>query len=58
MALISTLFNCFVPSSSPPAQVSDSSQLNSKSPSTEKPKSKSAPIVVSYFPVNHYPSRL
>ncbi|KAG5000277.1 hypothetical protein AAZX31_08G150500 [Glycine max] len=62
MDLMSSIFNCFVPSSS--SQVSDyakgSSQL--KSPSSEKPKSKpkskGAPIVVSYFPVNHYPSRL
>nr|KYP31579.1 hypothetical protein KK1_048016 [Cajanus cajan]KYP31761.1 hypothetical protein KK1_047755 [Cajanus cajan]KYP31766.1 hypothetical protein KK1_047760 [Cajanus cajan]KYP35568.1 hypothetical protein KK1_043391 [Cajanus cajan] len=62
MALISIFLNCFTPSTS--GQVSDhaegSSQL--KSPSSEKPKnkpkSKEAPLVVSYFPVNHYPSRL
>ncbi|KAL2330876.1 hypothetical protein Fmac_018457 [Flemingia macrophylla] len=60
MALMSVFFNCFTPSSA--GQVSDygeGSQL--KSPS-EKPKNKSnsrgAPLVVSYFPVNYYPSRL
>nr|KYP37388.1 hypothetical protein KK1_041423 [Cajanus cajan] len=60
MAMMSFLFNCFVSSSSSPlAKVSDSSQLNLKSTSSEKPtKSKGAPLVVSYFPVNYYPSRL
>ncbi|KAK7322633.1 hypothetical protein VNO77_26022 [Canavalia gladiata] len=62
MALLS-FFNCFgTPHSS--GQVSDyyaeGSQLKSSSSekSKSKPKSKGAPIVVSYFPVNHYPSRL
>ncbi|OIW11784.1 hypothetical protein TanjilG_14324 [Lupinus angustifolius] len=63
MALVSVFLNCFAPSTSSSAQVSDhaeGSQL--KSISSEKPKSKSeskgAPIVVSYFPINSYPSRL
>ncbi|KAG4947721.1 hypothetical protein JHK82_043929 [Glycine max] len=58
MALMSYFLNCFTPSTS--CQVSDyaegSSQL--KSPSSEKQKSRGAPLVVSYFPINHYPSRL
>lgn len=60
---MSTFFSCFGFSSS--TQVSDYAEGSSpetKSPSSEKPKrtpkSKGAPIVVSYFPVNHYPSRL
>jgi len=66
MALISSFFNCFGPSSNSSSQVFDydekSSQSKSSSSSSEKPKrkekSKGAPIVVSYFPVNYYPSRL
>nr|KYP33610.1 hypothetical protein KK1_045527 [Cajanus cajan] len=59
MALMSVFLNCFTSSTS--VQVSDyaegsSSQL--KFPSSEKPKnklkSKEAPLVVSYFPINHY----
>ncbi|QCD95877.1 hypothetical protein DEO72_LG6g574 [Vigna unguiculata] len=60
---MSIFFECFGFSS--PSQVSDYVERSSselKSPSSEKPKrtpkSKGAPIVVSYFPVNHYPSRL
>ncbi|KAL2330878.1 hypothetical protein Fmac_018459 [Flemingia macrophylla] len=60
MALMSVFFNCFTPTSA--GQVSnygEGSQLKSPSeiPKT-KPNSKGAPLVVSYFPVNHYPSRL
>ncbi|KAE9584910.1 hypothetical protein Lalb_Chr25g0283431 [Lupinus albus] len=59
MALMSFFFNCFAPSSS---QIIDSKGSQLKSQSSEKPKSKSkskgAPIVVSYFPVNSHPSRL
>ncbi|KAE9584900.1 hypothetical protein Lalb_Chr25g0283311 [Lupinus albus] len=63
MALISVFLNCFAPSKSSSSQVSDhaeGSQL--KSLSSEKPKSKTkskgAPIVVSYFPINSHLSRL
>ncbi|QCD95878.1 hypothetical protein DEO72_LG6g575 [Vigna unguiculata] len=67
MPLMSSFFSCFIPSSS--GQVFDYTEGSSSSssssmnlPSSEKPKhkpkSKDAPIVVSYFPVNHYPSRL
>ncbi|KAK7334794.1 hypothetical protein VNO80_26559 [Phaseolus coccineus] len=59
MPLLSSFFSCFIPSSS--GQVFDygegSSPSSSDKPKT-KPKSKGAPLVVSYFPVNHYPSRL
>jgi len=64
MALISSFFNCFGPSTNLFSQVSDYDEKSSqsKSSSSEKPKrkekSKGAPIVVSYFPVNYYPSRL
>ncbi|GMY22224.1 hypothetical protein FCV25MIE_17500 [Fagus crenata] len=59
MALFSALFTCFVPSES--SRVSDDAM---KADSSEKAKNKSkskssgAPIVVSYFPVNSYLSRL
>jgi len=60
---MSMFFNCFGFSSS--TQVSDYTKGSSselKSPSLQKPKttskSQGAPLVVSYFPVNHYPSRL
>ncbi|BAT93027.1 hypothetical protein LR48_Vigan05g046500 [Vigna angularis] len=70
MPLMSSFFSCFIPSSS--GQVFDYGERSSSSssslssqmnlPSSEKPKtkqkSKGAPIVLSYFPVNHYPSRL
>ncbi|KOM42860.1 hypothetical protein LR48_Vigan05g046400 [Vigna angularis] len=62
MPLISSFFSCFASSSS--GQVSDFVLRSSKfkSPSSEKPKSKpkskEPPLVVPYFPVNHYPSRL
>ncbi|KAK7243625.1 hypothetical protein RIF29_38431 [Crotalaria pallida] len=62
MTLMSAFFNCFAPSTSSPAQVSDyaeESQLKSSSSekSKNKSKSKGAPIVVSYFPINSHPSR-
>ncbi|GMN55316.1 hypothetical protein TIFTF001_024436 [Ficus carica] len=69
MALFSAMFNCFAPSPSS-SRVSDhieSTTSNQKkkvaSNDMKKAKSKSsksskAPIVVSYFPVNSYPSRL
>ncbi|ESW21063.1 hypothetical protein PHAVU_005G038400 [Phaseolus vulgaris] len=60
MPLLSSFFSCFITSSSS-GQVFDygeeSSPSSSQKPKT-KPKSKGAPLVVSYFPVNHYPSRL
>ncbi|KAK7401540.1 hypothetical protein VNO78_13092 [Psophocarpus tetragonolobus] len=58
MALVSSFFNCFT-SSGQVCDYAEGSKLKSASsekPKT-KPKSKGAPIVVSYFPVNHYPSR-
>jgi hypothetical protein len=64
MALISSFFNCFGPSSNSSSQVSDYDEKLSKSKSSSlekhknKEKSKGAPIIVSYFPVNYYPSRL
>ncbi|CAJ1958393.1 unnamed protein product [Sphenostylis stenocarpa] len=62
MPLMSSFFSCFTSSSS--GQVCDYAQGSSqlKSPSSEKPKtkpkSKEAPLVVPYFPVNRYPSLL
>ncbi|GMY22223.1 hypothetical protein FCV25MIE_17464 [Fagus crenata] len=57
MALFSALFTCFVPSAL--SRVSDDAM---KADSSEKAKNKSkssgAPIVVSYFPVNSYLSRM
>ncbi|KAL0006569.1 hypothetical protein SO802_008071 [Lithocarpus litseifolius] len=60
MALFSAFFNCFVPSSL--SRVSNDAM---KAEPLEKPKNKTkskssseAPIVVSYFPVNSYLSRL
>nr|KYP31580.1 hypothetical protein KK1_048017 [Cajanus cajan] len=54
---MSVFFNCFTASSS--SQVSDYSEGSKpKSPSSEKPKSKGAPLVVNYFPLNHYHSLL
>jgi hypothetical protein len=64
MALISPFFNCFGPSSNSSSQVSDNAENSSQSKSSSseksklKEKSKGVPIVVSYFPVNYYPSRL
>ncbi|CAJ2639223.1 unnamed protein product [Trifolium pratense] len=64
MAFISSIFNCFVPSSNSSSQVSDYNEKLSKSssPSSEKhknkEKSKGAPILVYHFPVNSYHSRL
>jgi len=64
MVLISSFFNCFGPSSNSSSQVSDYDEKSSQSKSLSseklkrKEKSKGAPIVVSYFPVNYYPSRL
>ena len=68
MALFSVISGCFKPSSSSSQvsninEVSDDSNVKKISPSSEKqqPKSKSSnksPIVVSYFPVNSYMSRL
>ncbi|OAY40085.1 hypothetical protein MANES_10G148400v8 [Manihot esculenta] len=65
--LSSVLFSCFLPSSSSSSSsrvADDAVQVSSmKAPNAEnKPKSKSksstAPIVVSYFPINSYLSRL
>ncbi|CAL0326286.1 unnamed protein product [Lupinus luteus] len=60
MALMSFFFNWFAPSLSSSSQVIDAqgSQLKSKSSEKPKNKSKGAPIVVSYFPINSHPSRL
>ncbi|CAL5201780.1 unnamed protein product [Lathyrus oleraceus] len=65
MALISSFFNCFGPSSNSSSQVfyyDDKSYQLKSSYSLEKlkskEKSKGAPIVVSYFPVNSNLSRL
>ncbi|CAL0310826.1 unnamed protein product [Lupinus luteus] len=63
MTLISVFFSCFASSTSSAAQVSnDDAGSQLKSTSLEKPndksKSKGAPIVVSYFPINSNPSRL
>ncbi|CAL5201783.1 unnamed protein product [Lathyrus oleraceus] len=63
MALITYFFNCFGLSSSLSSQVSNYEQSSQpKTSSSEKPKrnekSKRAPIVVSYFPVNSNLSRL
>ncbi|KAI4333175.1 hypothetical protein L6164_018013 [Bauhinia variegata] len=63
MAWFSVLFNCFAPSSSSRARVSDYGQGSKpKAGSSQKPernsKSKAAPVPVSYFPVNSYLSRL
>ncbi|GMN55315.1 hypothetical protein TIFTF001_024437 [Ficus carica] len=68
MAPFSALFNCFAPSPSS-SRISDhvestvSDQKKVDFSEMKKSKSKSfksskAPIVVSYFPVNSYPSRL
>ncbi|AES69294.1 hypothetical protein MtrunA17_Chr3g0087431 [Medicago truncatula] len=58
MALISSFFNCFGPSSNSSSQVSDNAENSCQEKSKRKEKSKGAPIIVSYFPVNYYPSRL
>ncbi|CAK8565163.1 unnamed protein product [Lathyrus sativus] len=63
MALISSFFNCFGPSSNSSSQVYDEKSSQSKSSSSlKKPKSKEklkgAPIIVSYFPINSNCSRL
>jgi len=64
MALISSFLSCFGHSPDSSSQVFDYDEKSSKlkSSSSEKlkrkEKSKGAPIVVSYFPVNYYPSRL
>ncbi|EEF49187.1 uncharacterized protein LOC8261130 [Ricinus communis] len=64
MVLFSAILSCFVPSSS--SRVSDDAEACSgssmKVSNNEKPRSKSrsssAPIIVSYFPMNSYMSRL
>ncbi|ESW21064.1 hypothetical protein PHAVU_005G038500 [Phaseolus vulgaris] len=63
MSFFSSFFNCFVPSSSSSMRVSDVEDgCESKAPSSEKQKKKSkskgAPIVMSYFPMNSSLSRL
>ncbi|KAJ9158718.1 hypothetical protein P3X46_024280 [Hevea brasiliensis] len=66
MVHFSAVFSCFVPSSSSSSSsrvADDAVQVSGmKAPNVEKPKSKpkssSAPIVVSYFPMNSYMSRL
>ncbi|EXB59945.1 hypothetical protein L484_013065 [Morus notabilis] len=73
MAIFSSFFNCFAPPSSSSSSSCRVSDDHGKSTDTsekkvapndlKKTKSKSsksskAPIVVSYFPVNSYPSRL
>ncbi|KDP43423.1 hypothetical protein JCGZ_16711 [Jatropha curcas] len=64
MVNFSAMFSCFVPSSSSSSRVSDDAEVsNIKGSNVQKPKSKSkssssAPIVVSYFPINSYMSRL
>ncbi|CAK8565167.1 unnamed protein product [Lathyrus sativus] len=64
MALISSFFYCFGLSSNLSSQVSnyDEKSSQTKVSSSEKPKrkekSKGAPIIVSYFPVNSNLSRL
>ncbi|KAL2330873.1 hypothetical protein Fmac_018454 [Flemingia macrophylla] len=57
LSLMSVFLNCFTASSS--SQVSDyGEESKRKSASSEKPKSKGAPLVVNYFPVNNHPSLL
>ncbi|POO00096.1 hypothetical protein TorRG33x02_042230 [Trema orientale] len=65
MALSSSFFNCFRPSSS--SRVSDhiesskkkvASSMEKSSKSSSESKSSKAPVVLSYFPVNSYLSRL
>ncbi|KAL9405250.1 hypothetical protein Peur_002222 [Populus x canadensis] len=62
MAKFSAIFSCFVPSFSSRVSNDNVSVPEVKAPKSEKSKGKSkssgAPIVVSYFPVNSYPSRL
>ncbi|OIW11739.1 hypothetical protein TanjilG_10941 [Lupinus angustifolius] len=63
MTLISTFLNCFLLSMPSSTHVSDYERFQLKASSTEKPNNKSteskgAPLVVSYFPVNTYLSRL
>ncbi|CAL0326284.1 unnamed protein product [Lupinus luteus] len=63
MNLVSTFLNCFLLSIPSSTHVSDYEKSQLKASSTEKPKNKStesegAPLVVSYFPVNTYLSRL
>ncbi|PON41421.1 hypothetical protein TorRG33x02_338100 [Trema orientale] len=65
MALFSSLFHCFRPSSSPrasdqaenPKKKVKSMEKSSKS-SSSKSKSSKAPLVVSHFPVNSSLSRM
>ncbi|KAE9584899.1 hypothetical protein Lalb_Chr25g0283291 [Lupinus albus] len=64
MTLVSAFLNCFLLSIPSSTHVSDYERFQLKASSTEKPKNKSteskgaAPLVVSYFPVNTYLSRL
>ncbi|BAT93026.1 hypothetical protein VIGAN_07191100, partial [Vigna angularis var. angularis] len=64
MSFFSSFFNCCVSSSSSSSRkVSDVEDgCESKAPSSEKqkkkPKSKGAPVVMSYFPINSSLSRL
>ncbi|XP_062077024.1 uncharacterized protein LOC133781932 [Humulus lupulus] len=60
-----SLFNCFRPSYVPRVSDHDESSKKKvdsssmeKNKSSESIKSSTAPVVVSYFPVNSYPSRL
>ncbi|AES69277.1 hypothetical protein MTR_3g026790 [Medicago truncatula] len=58
MALISSFFNCFGPSSNSSSQVSDNAENSCQEKPKRKEKSKGAPIAVSYFSVNNCLSRL
>ncbi|KAL9405256.1 hypothetical protein Peur_002228 [Populus x canadensis] len=55
MGHFSAIFSCFVPSAS--SRVIDEAHKKAEVPKS-KSKSSGAPIVVSYFPMNSYLSRL
>jgi len=55
MGHFSAIFSCFVPSAS--SRVIDEAHKKAEIPKS-KSKSSGAPIVVSYFPMNSYLSRL
>ncbi|CAK7331843.1 unnamed protein product [Dovyalis caffra] len=55
MVSFSAIFSCFVPPSS--SRVTDEAPNKAEQPKS-KSKSSGAPIVVSYFPMNSYLSRL
>jgi len=57
MALISSFFSCFGPTSNSSSEVYDNAENSFQEKPKRKEKSNGAPIVVSYFSVNNCLSR-